>query len=98
MLLHAVTAVILLALCSPQALAHPATYTDVELASNGTTTNSSDTSTYTVVSGDTLNGIAAAEVITLAELEDANPGVEPTNLQVGEVLDVPIQASPTGTR
>lgn len=44
--------------------------------------------TYTVVSGDTIDTIAAAVGITTQQLEDANPGVIPTDLQAGHVLNL----------
>lgn len=43
--------------------------------------------TYTVVSGDTLNAIAAAAGTATQQPEDANSGVVPTDLQVGQVLN-----------
>ena len=44
--------------------------------------------TYTVVSGDTLAGIAAKEGTTVARLEQLNPGVDPTALHVGQSIRV----------
>jgi peptidoglycan endopeptidase LytF len=62
-------------------------------------TNSTTAGTYTVVSGDTLDSIAAKEGTTTLLLEDANPGVDPTDLLVGEVLILPASAaSSNGTR
>jgi hypothetical protein len=45
--------------------------------------------TYTVVSGDTLGGIAAAHGTTLEALQAANPGITPENLGIGTVLKLP---------
>jgi LysM repeat protein len=45
--------------------------------------------TYTVVSGDTLGGIAVAHGTTLEALEAANPGITPDNLPIGTVLKLP---------
>jgi LysM repeat protein len=45
--------------------------------------------TYTVVSGDTLGGIAVAHGTTLEGLEAANPGITPDNLPIGTVLKLP---------
>ncbi len=53
-------------------------------------------STYTVVSGDTLNSIAASINTTVAALEAANPDVVPTDLQVGQVLNLPTSGSASG--
>jgi LysM repeat protein len=58
-------------------------------------TTSATAGTYTVVSGDTLSAIAAAEGVSTQQLEDANPGVVPTDLQVGQVLNMPSSASST---
>jgi LysM repeat protein len=51
---------------------------------------------YVVVKGDTLSKIAKANGVTLKALEDANPGVTPTRLKVGEKLTIPAGVSTTG--
>lgn len=48
--------------------------------------------TYTVVSGDTFSSIAQGLGISVAAIEAANPGVSATNLQVGQILNVPAAA------
>lgn len=53
--------------------------------------------TVTVTAGDTLYTIARQEGIPLSRLTAANPGVNPLNLQIGEVLDVPSAAPTTYT-
>lgn len=53
--------------------------------------------TYQVVSGDTGNNIAKKLGITFAQLEAANPGVNWTNLQIGQVLQVPGSGSGSST-
>jgi LysM repeat protein len=60
-------------------------------------TTSAVAGTYTVALGDTLRAIAAAGGITTQQLEDANPGVVPTELQVGEVLNLPASANSNAT-
>jgi protein phosphatase len=45
---------------------------------------------YTVAKGDTAVSIAHANHITLAELEDANPGVDVSHLVPGQVLNIPV--------
>lgn len=45
--------------------------------------------TYTVVPGDYPSLIAEKCGVDLQDLLDANPGIEPTKLQVGEVLNIP---------
>ena len=52
--------------------------------------------TYTVKSGDIPETIAAQFGITTQELLAANPGVNPNNLQVGQVLVIPPAAPPEG--
>jgi LysM repeat protein len=45
--------------------------------------------TYTVQSGDTLSGIAEKFHIRLEALQAANPGISPSNMPVGTVLNIP---------
>jgi len=45
--------------------------------------------TYTVVSGDTPSGIAEKCGITTDELLDANPGLDPAAMHVGDVVNIP---------
>ena len=49
--------------------------------------------TYVIQAGDTLSGIAeginAATGVTVAEIEAANPTVDPNSLQVGSTLNIP---------
>jgi LysM repeat protein len=44
---------------------------------------------YVVVQGDTLGKIAKKNGVTLKALEEANPGVVPTKLKVGQKLQIP---------
>jgi LysM repeat protein len=44
--------------------------------------------TYTVVSGDTLAGIAAKTGTTVARLQQLNPGIDPRALRVGQSIRV----------
>lgn len=44
---------------------------------------------YTIKSGDTLGRIAAAYNVTLSELQEANPGVDPRRLRIGQQIVVP---------
>ncbi len=58
----------------------------------GTTPAASTTAapkTYTVKSGDTLSGIAAANNTTVDAIQALNPGVTPETLQAGAVLTLP---------
>ena len=45
--------------------------------------------THSVVSGETLAGIARKQGISLAALEAANPGVNPKKLKAGQMLNLP---------
>ncbi|MBC2607051.1 LysM peptidoglycan-binding domain-containing protein [Pelagicoccus albus] len=44
---------------------------------------------YTIKSGDTLGKIAAAYKISLSQLQEANPGIDPRRLRIGQQLVVP---------
>lgn len=46
-------------------------------------------SSYTIRQGDTLSTIAASHSISLDALRAANPGIVPTNLQIGNVIKLP---------
>jgi LysM repeat protein len=46
-------------------------------------------STYTIKQGDTLFEIAKTFNIALKDLEAANPGVDPRNLKIGQVIRLP---------
>jgi LysM repeat protein len=48
-----------------------------------------ETTEYVVVKGDTLGKIAKAHGVSLKTLEDANSGVTPTRLKVGQKLQIP---------
>jgi LysM repeat protein len=48
---------------------------------------------YVVVKGDMLYKIAKAHGVTLKALEDANPGVEPSRLKIGQKLTIPAGGS-----
>jgi len=53
------------------------------------TTSSSSGGTYTIVSGDTFARIAAQKGVSLQSLMDANPGVDPRLLKVGQRIIIP---------
>ena len=48
---------------------------------------------YVVVKGDTLGKIAKKNGVKLKALEDANPGIVPTKLKVGQKLSIPAAPS-----
>ena len=45
--------------------------------------------TYTIKSGDSLAKIARANGVSLADLEAANPGIDPKRLKVGQKINLP---------
>lgn len=49
---------------------------------------------YTIVGGDTFTTIAARYNTDVATIQRLNPGVVPTSLQVGQVINVPNKAAP----
>jgi LysM repeat protein len=50
--------------------------------------------TYTIQSGDTFFHLAAKYAISVAAIEAANPGVVPTNLKIGQVINIPTSVVP----
>ena len=46
-------------------------------------------STYTIKAGDTLNAIATELGTSVQTLESLNPGIDPNDLQIGEVINIP---------
>ncbi|HXF10140.1 MAG TPA: LysM peptidoglycan-binding domain-containing protein [Desulfuromonadaceae bacterium] len=53
--------------------------------------------TYVVVKGDTLGKIATSHHTTVKAIEDANPGVTPTRLKVGQKITLPAGSSAGAT-
>jgi LysM repeat protein len=50
---------------------------------------------YVVKSGDTFSHIASSKKVTVKALIEANPGAEPTKLQIGQKLHIPPPTAPT---
>jgi LysM repeat protein len=50
---------------------------------------------YVVVKGDTLSSIAKKHSVTVKAIENANPGVTPTKLKVGQKLAIPASSGTT---
>lgn len=52
---------------------------------------------YTILAGDTLSAIAsglnASAGVTVKEIEDANPGIDPAALAIGKIVNVPARGS-----
>src|SRR3954463_5636592 len=55
-------------------------------ATTATVTATASGRTYTVAAGDTLGSIATKEKTTVDALLAANPGVDPTGLQIGDTI------------
>jgi LysM repeat protein len=53
------------------------------------------TQQYKVAKGDTFGTIAAKFKVTTAAIQKANPGVEPTKLQINQVLNIPAPTAGT---
>jgi len=52
-------------------------------------TNIGSATTYNIQSGDNFAKIASAKGISLQALLDANPGVDPRRLQIGQAINIP---------
>ncbi len=50
---------------------------------------------YAIAKGDTLGSVAQKNHVSLKALEDANPGVNPLKLQIGQKIKIPDGAAPT---
>jgi LysM repeat protein len=73
----------------PVATGAGATVAASPAATAGAVTATASGHTYTVVGGDTLGSIATKEKTTVDALLAANPGVDPTGLQIGDTISVP---------
>jgi LysM repeat protein len=50
---------------------------------------------YTIVKGDILEKIAKSFHVSVKAITDANPGIEPTKLKIGQKINIPAAAAPT---
>jgi LysM repeat protein len=73
----------------------PAELPEPLVLSEGAPVRPSGASTYTIQSGDTLSGIADRFGVTLEELLEANPGIDPRALVAGDTIQLP--TTPEGT-
>jgi LysM repeat protein len=55
------------------------------------------TQQYKVAKGDTFGTIATKFKVTSAAIQKANPGVEPTKLQINQVINIPAPTAPATT-
>lgn len=55
------------------------------------------TEDYTVVKGDTFASIAKSAHVSVRAVEDANPGVDPRKLKIGQKLHMPAASAPSGS-
>jgi hypothetical protein len=51
--------------------------------------SSSNTFKYTIQSGDTFYALASKYCTSVTAIENANPGVNPNDLQVGQIINMP---------
>ena len=49
---------------------------------------------YKIAAGDTFSGLAHKNHVSVKALMDANPGVDPTKLQIGQTIHIPPPAAP----
>jgi len=73
------------------------TVTTVPPATPGTPTaeNPGVATDYVVAKGDNYSTIARSKKVSVKALTEANPGVEPTKLQIGQKLHIPAPTAPT---
>ncbi len=50
---------------------------------------------YTIVSGDTFSGLATKFGVKVKAIEDANPGVDPSKLKIGQKIHIPAPVAAT---
>jgi LysM repeat protein len=55
------------------------------------------TTEYTIAKGDTLGTIAKKFHVTVKAITDANPGVEPTKLKIGQTIHIPAPTQAAGS-
>jgi LysM repeat protein len=53
------------------------------------------TSEYTIVKGDTFGAIAKKSHVSVKALTDANPGLVPTKLKIGQKVQIPAATAPS---
>jgi LysM repeat protein len=71
----------------------PRATSDARPRATSATVPSTAPSYYRVQSGDTLSSIAARLGVSLAALVQVNPGVDPADLQIGQLLQLPSTAA-----
>jgi LysM repeat protein len=54
------------------------------------------TTEYIIVRGDTLSKIAKKYGVSVRAIEDANPGIQPTKLKVGQKIEIPASTTNAG--
>ena len=62
--------------------------TEAPKSNNSTARDKNGSKTHTISSGETLNGVAQKNGLTLAELMDLNPDVDARRLKIGQVLQL----------
>lgn len=54
-----------------------------------------NTGTYVIKSGDTFTKIGKTLGITVSQIQELNPGVDPTKLKIGQIIKIPSTTAPT---
>jgi LysM repeat protein len=92
------------------AMVEPTNFTDTNMTAATTTSNTvvsppiipapmtpAAAQEYTVMKGDSFYTIAKKFSVTIKQIQEANPTVQPTKLQVGQKLQIPAPAAPAAT-
>jgi peptidoglycan endopeptidase LytE len=73
------------------------TYVAPEVPTNTAPAVTGGMTDYKIVKGDTLGTVATHHKVTLKALMDANPGVDPVKLQIGQTIHIPAPAPAAST-
>lgn len=63
--------------------------TDIATAKEASATPARETTTYTIERGDTLLALAVGYDLDVDDIMTLNPGIDSTNLQIGQIIDLP---------
>lgn len=74
---------------SPEVVSRAPAPVESVVEEGGVASANGDEQIYVIRAGDTLTRVAAAHNISLTRLTDANPGLDPHRLQVGQQIRIP---------